>query len=232
MFKKEGFTLIEMSIVLVVIGLIIGGVLVGKEMIWQTKMRKIISDVNDYTMAIQQFNDKYGMLPGDISNARSYWPSCQNYSGGNNCNGNGNGRLTSDWFECFRAWEHLSLAKMVKGSYVGNFFSPAPPWRMGESGPKGSLPKTGFIFRESSMYGLTGNTLIFADIRSPSLITGRLGSFDTRALDKKMDDGIADGGKLRTYDNANNCARQYWATESFYRLSNASKTCVPVFFLD
>ncbi len=66
--KKRGFTLIEMSIVLVIIGLIVGGILVGQSLIDAAGMRATISQIQKYNQATNTFYGKYGYLPGDIPN--------------------------------------------------------------------------------------------------------------------------------------------------------------------
>lgn len=64
--NAEGFTLIELSIVLVVIGLIVGGVLVGQDLIAASKIRAAISQIESYQLASNTFRAKYGDLPGDL----------------------------------------------------------------------------------------------------------------------------------------------------------------------
>ena len=65
-YLKAGFTLIELSIVLVIIGLIIGGVLVGRDLINAAGVRAQISQIEKYNAAVNTFRGKYGYLPGDI----------------------------------------------------------------------------------------------------------------------------------------------------------------------
>jgi len=69
-----GFTLIELSIVLVIIGLIIGGVLVGRDLISAARVRAQISQIQKYQVAVHAFQAKYGYLPGDIPD-----PAATNY---------------------------------------------------------------------------------------------------------------------------------------------------------
>jgi len=64
--RQQGFTLIELSIVLVVIGLIVGGVLVGRDLVSAAGMRSTIAQVERYNQAANTFRGKYGQLPGDM----------------------------------------------------------------------------------------------------------------------------------------------------------------------
>ena len=65
MRMRKGFTLVELSIVLVIIGLLIGGVLKGKSMIDNAKVKRIKSDIDGIVAATYGYQDKYGFLPGD-----------------------------------------------------------------------------------------------------------------------------------------------------------------------
>ena len=70
---KNGFTLLELSIVMVIIGLIIGGITVGQDLIRSAELNSVVTDINKYKTAINTFNLKYNAMPGDMSNATSYW---------------------------------------------------------------------------------------------------------------------------------------------------------------
>ncbi len=87
-YKKKsteaGFTLVEIAIVLVIIGLLLGGILKGEEMITQAKIKNIINDFNGVTAAINSYNDRYRALPGDDLNTVARW-------GANAFGGDGNG---------------------------------------------------------------------------------------------------------------------------------------------
>ena len=69
---KAAFTLIEISIVLVIIGLIVGGVLVGRDLIRSAELQTIITDKNKYITAVNTFRTKYNELPGDMKTATTY----------------------------------------------------------------------------------------------------------------------------------------------------------------
>src|SRR5574340_544972 len=73
MRKQMGFTLVEIAVVLVIIGLLLGGVLKGQELIAQAKIRNVANDFNGLTAAIYSYQDRYRALPGDDSRATSRW---------------------------------------------------------------------------------------------------------------------------------------------------------------
>src|SRR4051812_21475415 len=98
---RRGFTLLELSIVLVVIAMLVGGVLVGQSMIHSAELRSVTADINRFSAAAIAFKDKYHYLPGDLPNATSFWGAKPDCSTLNltptpttlTCNGNGNGYI-------------------------------------------------------------------------------------------------------------------------------------------
>lgn len=135
----KGFTLIELSIVIVIIGLIAGGLTVGQDLIRATELNSLIREVNQYKTAINTFNLKYNYLPGDMPNATDYWGNADTGGAGGECsnprsdvgintetcNGDGNGQIGIWWTahnahnESFRAWQHLANAELISGSFSG-----------------------------------------------------------------------------------------------------------------
>src|SRR5262249_34097963 len=81
--RREGFTLIELSIVLVIIGLIVGGILVGRDMIRQAGLRSVLTDIEQFKTAITAFEVKYDCLPGDCPNATTFFGAVDSVP--NNC---------------------------------------------------------------------------------------------------------------------------------------------------
>ena len=71
--NKNGFTLIELSIVLVIIGLVVGGVLVGADLIKAAKIRSAVSDLDKITAAVNTFKLKYNCIPGDCASATGFF---------------------------------------------------------------------------------------------------------------------------------------------------------------
>jgi prepilin-type N-terminal cleavage/methylation domain-containing protein len=119
---ENGFTLIELSIVIVIIGLIVAGVVGGQTLVEQAKLRNIIADVNKYKVAMNIFKLEYNALPGDFNRAFDYWPSnCAPTPSAANCNGDGGGNLgpTNTNPETVRFWRHMGLAKIIPELYSG-----------------------------------------------------------------------------------------------------------------
>lgn len=116
--RRTGFTLIELSIVLVVIGLIVGGVLVGRDLISAATIRAQISQIEKYQQAANTFRVKYGYLPGDIPD-----PDASNFGFKQRTEaGHGDGLLglNSSFLvggEQGLFWSDLSAAHLIEGSF-------------------------------------------------------------------------------------------------------------------
>lgn len=127
--NKNGFTLIELSITLVVIGLIISGVLVGRDLINSAEIRAQIKQIEEFNVAINTFKMKYGFLPGDMPPDQAgqlgffrftgiYAGKSRYYLGTYFDYGNNDGYIAPET-ENYAAWSHLSDAKLLKGQYGG-----------------------------------------------------------------------------------------------------------------
>jgi len=115
--RQQGFTLIEIAIVLVIIGLLLGGVLKGQELIQNARVRNIISQQDSTKAAYFGFLDRYRGAPGDL-NAETALANIPAQPGVANCGGNGNSLINTD-VESACAWSHLSRAGFVTGNYTG-----------------------------------------------------------------------------------------------------------------
>jgi len=111
--NQRGFTLVEIAIVLVIIGLLLGGVLKGQEMITNAKVRNMADQGSGVKAAFFAFQDRYKAMPGD------YRVADTNIAGVPvGFNGNGNGQIGSN-NERGRVWLHLATAGFITGSYTG-----------------------------------------------------------------------------------------------------------------
>lgn len=119
--NQSGFTLIEIAIVLVIIGLLLGGVLKGQELINSAKVKNLAGDFKNIPVYIYGFQDKYKALPGDDSSAQTHLAA----SGVAIVNGDGNGVINGPWFdatwpgsptESFQFWQQVRLAGFGPGS--------------------------------------------------------------------------------------------------------------------
>ncbi len=132
---RHGFSLVELSIVLVILGLLTGGILAGQSLIRAAELRSVSSDFQRYQTAIFTFRDKYMALPGDFRKATDFWlirggdgsnvachQTINSYTG--TCNGDGNGQIhmisgDASVGERLAAWQHLAYAGLIEGRFTG-----------------------------------------------------------------------------------------------------------------
>ena len=224
--KKNAFTLIELSISLIIIGLLIGGVLLSQGLVRQSKIRRVINDAGNYMNAINTFQLTYGMLPGDFSKATSYWPTAA---------GNGDGDGVIVWSaESYRAWNHLMLAGLISGSYNGTSQEPQSTY---------SLGTRKFYWRVEAqaavIYGMRINFFSMLEITPNS---GSFAPLDFYYIDKKIDDGIPSTGWVLGWssaaspacifgsDNVTGQSSTYASFPTSYSLST-TETCIRMGFL-
>jgi prepilin-type N-terminal cleavage/methylation domain-containing protein len=116
MRSQRGFTLVELSIVLIIIGLLIGGILKGQELIRNAQSKALISQIDAFRAANNSFIDRYGQLPGDFSRASELLPAKSDGSSGQ-LDGDGNGRIggLGNDGESLQYWQHLAAADLIGG---------------------------------------------------------------------------------------------------------------------
>jgi prepilin-type N-terminal cleavage/methylation domain-containing protein len=119
--KQSGFTLIEIAIVLVIIGLLLGGVLKGQELIQNARVRNIIAQQDGIKAAYFGFQDRYRGIAGDYTAAlaAANIPGMNPCPAGAVCGGNGNGLIEAAGNENIAAWIQLAHSGFVTGNYDG-----------------------------------------------------------------------------------------------------------------
>ncbi|MES2985392.1 MAG: prepilin-type N-terminal cleavage/methylation domain-containing protein [Pseudomonadota bacterium] len=251
--SRAAFTLVELSIVLVVLGLLAGGILGGQAMIRSAELRTVVTQTNQLITAIQTFREQYNGLPGDLSTATEFWGSaggngtdatCYGLQSANSmatCNGDGDSRVDNnayDYAERFAAWKHLSNARLVDGKYTGK-----------TAGAQGSYTQdvgvnvlrakiySGFfdIYYNSSSTGnphfATGTQLDrnFISLYGNTPSYGVLTPKEAWNIDTKLDDGDPFSGDVISTKKSStvgpNCTSSDAAPGS-YNLKNTDITCV------
>lgn len=112
--RQSGFTLIEIAIVLVIIGLLLGGILKGQELINSARVKNLASDFRNVPVFIYGYQDKFRSLPGDDSAATTHLANTAS-------NGGGNGVIDGDWdattgnVESRFFWQHVRMAGLAPG---------------------------------------------------------------------------------------------------------------------
>ncbi len=208
---QKGFSLVELAIAIVIIGLLVGGILKGRELVMQAKVSSTITALQDARVAAETFKKTYGDLPGDITNPRDVIPNCTG-----NCTTAGDGNGIIGWgvpatflpgsigIENTTFWMHMAVAGLMRG------INPYPDaMEFGTSHPM--TPLSGlFVFYQPPNGGLftdvlqtanpTGNMLILLDnFGAVNAITSMITipAPYVQRLDQKLDDGKPNTGQFR-----------------------------------
>jgi prepilin-type N-terminal cleavage/methylation domain-containing protein len=189
--EQKGFTLVEIAIVLVIIGLLLGGILKGQELINSARVRNLADSTSGIQAAYFGFIDRYRRVPGDWAQAAAAAAIGGSVSSG----GNDNGRLdgTPTFREPNALWEHLSKAGFINGSYNGGDLEPTTANGAAPFNPFNSA----IIMNRSADYthDVTGTT----PPTRLNLVVGRGTPVDiARELDTKLDDSDPATGGLRS----------------------------------
>lgn len=237
---KKGFTLVELSIVLVIIGLLIGGILVAQSMISNARIKNVMREQEQYLIAIRFFDQQFGGLPGDSSRAGTLL----GVSGGDDDGGVEWNSSSEVWY----AWQQLALSGYIEGSYTGAasgggaavgvnfpeseefkgygwFLMGAAAWDMQYTN---TTEKEGITqLRLSGRYAGPSST-------DPYPWTGPLTVDEAYSIDAKFDDGAPGTGEIGvhpTWSTIWGCSSTADANTSVYNLSVDGEICHISFWL-
>ncbi|MEQ8661569.1 MAG: prepilin-type N-terminal cleavage/methylation domain-containing protein [Gammaproteobacteria bacterium] len=188
--RQGGFTLVEMAIVLVIIGLLLGGILKGQELIQSARVRNIADQNSGVQAAYYGFIDRYRQVPGDWSavNAVKAIP-------GVTTGGNANGRLDAvggnDYTEALALWEHLSKSRFIQGNFVGG--NDQPTVDETDQAPRNAFNGFLMLYRSSDYYDPNASPSDQLNLTLGAGIPVNV----LAELDRKIDDGLPRSGVLR-----------------------------------
>ncbi|MGI9335331.1 MAG: prepilin-type N-terminal cleavage/methylation domain-containing protein [Gammaproteobacteria bacterium] len=239
--NQSGFTLVEIAIVLVIIGLLLGGILKGQELINSARVRNLADTTSGVQAAYFGFVDRYRQVPGDWGSANAIVGIGQAGLTG----GNENGEIdhagvggSDPWEEPLAMWEQLSAAGFIQGAYTPSAAAPTAGDNAAPENPFNGLVLVGRTFD----YIGTGT----GAVPRRHVVIGRFVPVDImQELDTKMDDGRPETGDLRGATAAASAAPNgfgnAWSegqaacvnvtpTPSVWNVTNDSQDCNGVFF--
>lgn len=252
--KCSAFSLVELSIVLVILGLLVGGILVGQSLIRASELRAIGTEYQRYMTATHAFRDKYFAIPGDMTNATSIWGALNSTAsvciyipstGLPTCDGDGNGGLAragGGAYESFRYWQHLSNAGLIEGQYDGVTHGSTDFSATAANSPKSKMPGLywaawggpGQTYNGYAQYfnGNYGNYFIVGTLVANTYPSGAsMRPEELWNIDTKVDDGKPGRGTIVPFGTITTCtnATSGSSLNADYALGMTTADCTLIF---
>ena len=201
--NQDGFTLVEISIVMIIIGLLIGGTFGGMKLIENMQVNKTIQDLKSIESAALTFKDTYGRIPGDLRNPSTRLPNCTTAP----CATSGDGNRVLDiaqWWpaltttsERFTFWAHLQASDLAS---IGtkNVLDTA----FGEGQPESPIDGGYRLTTQNGTWSIPGTrplagTIVLVTNSDSAMIDGTAYTTNcgrVNSIDRKIDDGVAYDG--------------------------------------
>lgn len=238
---RNGFSLVELSVVLVILGLMTGAILAGRSLIRASELRSVIADVERYQIAYHSFRDKYKAPPGDMPNATRFWGSAggtgadqacymaQTAISPATCDGDGNGLVQSGgmaYGERFAAWKHLANAALIEGNYTGKTAGAAGTY---DAVIDSNVPASKITNSFYDIFALSASSNYFTTAfvgQSIHFFGRQITPQETFTIDKKMDDGSPAYGTIVVPIRSYIPCPTGDTPDATYDLASDSKTCV------
>jgi len=215
--SEKGFTLVELAIVMIIIGLLIGGVLKGQELIANAQVTSTVAQLKGIDAAVSTFRDQYSSLPGDMPTASGANGRLPNCNAAPCINGNGNSRLGStpnaaaQGGEALAFWAHMNAADLisgVNGTATVEWGEALPAADIGGGFVAGFL-RNGSIADQTAgaaQNPRSGHYLVLRAIpdSAATAVDALLRSSLAFRLDQKMDDGGPNSGSVRAIGGVGN----------------------------
>ena len=187
--REAGFTLVELAIVLVVIGIVVGAVLKGQELIYNAKVKRTVSLIKELMAAVQIYYDRYGYLPGDDPTASSRWSGAPD--------GNGDGIICYRFWDCPPSANRDEYKYLIRHLRYANLISGDPnetdPWiQIPIGSTRASVVSTIHI----ATWTASGNPHFGKLVAHVLAIPGEA----SEIIDRIMDDGNCTTGSLVSWD--------------------------------
>lgn len=252
--RSPAFSLIELSIVLVILGLLTGGILAGQSLIRAAELRSVTAQTQRYLTTVYTFRDKYFALPGDMANATRFWgaahatpATCYTTDSRTlsdpklTCDGNGTGIVADtggNYYERFRFWQHLANAGLIEGSYSGIMDTSSLDNTPGINAPSGKIPNSGYsIYYQYDATGasffntmpITKHLIYFGGERVGNTFAPILVPSEAWNIDTKVDDGNPATGRIINHIGSSpitpNCTNGDVEATAAYSLTLSDKLC-------
>ncbi len=185
MNKQTGFTLIEIAIVLVIIGLLTGGVLKGQELITNAKVNNTITKMDGLKAAVFGFQDRFRALPGDMGNAATVIGN-----GAVNCATGCDNGLIQPWYNTSLVTNHLLAAGFYSGAYSTAESNTVPTAQNAPTNPWGGPMFVAYYNNYYTAGTATSRNGIYTGRSIPSSVMAE--------IDRKIDDGTPQTGSFRS----------------------------------